>query len=179
MPVRLYVYDEDQCDPKKCTGKKLIRFNMAQEISHIRRAPYGAVVLTPFAEKSVSREDRKAAEEHGVLVMDLSWNEIDGAPSKFPPLRNDLRKRSLPYMLAANPVNWGKPFKLSSVEALAATLYIMGYKEQAAKILSKFSWGEQFIKLNYEPLERYSEVETSGEVVRIQMEYVPPDREEK
>lgn len=174
MAVRLYVYDEGQCDPKKCTGKKLLRFNLAQEIASLRRAPYGAIVLTPFAEKAVSREDRGAAEAHGLMVMDLSWNHIDD----FPKLRKDLRQRSLPYMLAANPVNWGKPFKLSSVEALAASLYIMGYKEQAAHALSKFSWGEQFIKLNQEPLDRYSEVETSAEVVRIQMEYVPPDRGE-
>jgi len=175
MAVRLYVYDEDQCDPKKCTGKKLVRFNLAQEIASLRRAPYGAVVLTPFSEKAISREDRGAAEAHGVMVMDMSWNQID----RFPPLRKDLRQRSLPYMLAANPVNWGKPFKLSSVEALAAALYVMGYKEQAEKALSKFSWGEQFLKLNREPLDRYSEAPTSAEVVRIQMEYVPPDREEE
>jgi pre-rRNA-processing protein TSR3 len=107
--------------------------------------------------------------------MDMSWNQIE----TFPKLRNDLRQRSLPYMLAANPVNWGRPFKLSSVEALAASLYIMGFKEQALQALSKFGWGEQFIKLNQEPLDRYSEAETSAEVVRIQMDYVPPDREER
>ncbi len=174
MAVRLYVYDEDQCDPKKCTGKKLVRFHLAQEIGSLKRTPYGAVVLTPYSKKSISREDREAAEKHGLLVMDMSWNNIE----TFPRLRNDLRQRSLPYMLAANPVNWGKPLKLSSVEALAASLYIMGYKEQALQALSKFSWGEQFIKLNQEPLDRYSEAETSAEVVRIQFEYVPPEREE-
>jgi pre-rRNA-processing protein TSR3 len=174
MAVRLYVYDEDQCDPKKCTGKKLVRFHLAQEIATLKRIPHGTVVLTPYSQKSISREDRAAAEKHGLLVMDMSWNQIE----TFPKLRNDLRQRSLPYMLAANPVNWGKPFKLSSVEALAASLYIMGYKEQALQALSKFGWGEQFIKLNQEPLDRYSEAETSAEVVRIQMEYVPPEREE-
>jgi pre-rRNA-processing protein TSR3 len=163
MAVRLFVYDEDQCDPKKCTGKKLLRFNLAQGIASLRRAPYGAVVLTPFSKKAISREDRAAAD----------WNHIDD----LPPLRHDLRQRSLPYMLAANPVNWGKPFKLSSVEALAASLYIMGYQEQAAQILSKFSWGEQFLKLNREPLDRYSEVDTSAAVVRIQWEYLPPERD--
>jgi pre-rRNA-processing protein TSR3 len=170
--VSLYVYDEDQCDPKKCTGKKMVRFKLAKEVPSLRRMPYGAVILTPFSPKSISREDRAAAEAHGLVVMDMSWNNIEA----FPKLRKDLRQRSLPYMLAANPVNWGKPLKLSSVEALAAALYVMGYQDQAREVLAKFTWGEQFIKLNQEPLDRYSGVETSAEVVRIQMEYVPPER---
>ncbi|MBI0584626.1 MAG: DUF367 family protein [Methanomassiliicoccus sp.] len=173
MAVRLYVYDEDQCDPKKCTGKKLVRFKLAQELGSLKHIPYGAVVLTPYSQKSISREDRAASERHGLVVMDMSWNRIE----TFPRLRSDVRQRSFPYMLAANPVNWGKPFKLSSVEALAASLYIMGYKEQAVQALSKFGWGEQFIKLNQEPLDRYSEVETSAEVVQIQLDYVPPEEE--
>lgn len=32
-------------------------------------------------------------------------------------------------MLAVNPVNYGKPFKLSCAEALAAGLKICGYDE--------------------------------------------------
>ncbi len=172
MSVKLFVHDEDQCDPKRCTGKKLVRFRLASEIPGLRRAPYGVIVLTPFAEKAISREDAARAEAHGILVMDMSWKNID----EFPKLRGDMAQRALPYLLAANPVNWGKPLKLSSAEALAATLYIMGFKDQAREVLSKFSWGEQFLKLNAEPLERYSEASTSAEVVRIQHEYVPAER---
>jgi pre-rRNA-processing protein TSR3 len=62
---------------------------------------------------------------------------------------------------------------LSSVEALAASLYILGEKKQAEEILSKFTWGMNFIDLNREPLERYSQARTSAEVVEIQSEYVP------
>ena len=61
MIVNLYVYDEHQCDPKKCTGRKLMKFNLAQEIASLRRIPHGAVVLTPYAEKAISREDTKTA----------------------------------------------------------------------------------------------------------------------
>ena len=174
MIANLYVYDEHQCDPKKCTGRKLMKFNLAQELSSLRRFPHGALVLTPYAEKAISREDTKTALAHGLIVMDMSWNQID----EFPKLRSDLQQRALPYLLAANPVNWGKPLKLSSVEALAASLYIMGIKEQAIQILSKFSWGEQFIKLNQEPLDSYAAARTSADVVKVQMEFVPPERSE-
>jgi len=175
MPVPLYVHDQAQCDPKRCTGRKLVRFKLARELPSMRAAPRGAVVLTPFSEKALSREDAAAALSRGLIVMDLSWNSMED----FPELRRDLRQRALPYMLAANPVNWGKPFRLSSVEALAASLHIMGFKEQAAEALSKFGWGEQFLVLNREPLDRYSQAATSAEVVAIQMEYLPPDRQDE
>jgi len=166
--IRLYVYDEGQCDPKKCTAKKMIRFGIVQQIPSIRRIPHGAIILDPTAEKAISREDRGRAEARGIVVMDLSWNRID----TFPQVGRDKAPRALPYLLAANPVNWGKPLRLTSAEALAASLYIMGYKEEACKVLEKFTWGEQFLKLNQEPLDRYSEAETSAQVVAIQSDYI-------
>ena len=59
-------------------------------------------------------------------------------------------------MLAANPVNYAKQHKLSSVEALAAALMVMGFRESAARLLNLFKWGETFLTLNSEPLEAYS-----------------------
>ena len=51
----------------------------------------------------------------------------------------------LPLLLAANPVNWGKPSKMTTAEALAASLFLIGREEQARKLLSAFRWGEQFL----------------------------------
>ncbi|MEM0449669.1 MAG: DUF367 family protein [Methanomassiliicoccales archaeon] len=166
--AKILVYDEGQCDPKKCTARKMMRLGLAKKITSLGQAPHGVVVLDPSAEKALSVEDREAALAHGILVMDLSWNKIES----FPKLHIRSRPRALPYLLAANPVNWGKPMRLSSVEAVAAALYIIGLRDQARELLSNFSFGEQFLLLNQEPLERYSSANTSEEVVKIQTEYL-------
>ena len=85
--------------------------------------------------------------------------------------RTRLQPRTLPLLLAANPVNWGKPGKLTTVEALAAALYLMGQNHQATELLSKFRWGEQFMNLNKEPLIAYTEAKSSAELVSLQFEF--------
>ena len=126
------------------------------------------MVLDPASEKAVSAEDLRTVQSSGILVMDLSWKNIES----FPKVGRGTLPRALPYLLAANPVNWGKPKKLSSAEAVAAALYIVGLKEQAKALLSRFSFGEQFLILNKEPLQRYSEASSSAEVVAIQADYI-------
>ena len=164
----LHFYHADQCDPKKCTGKKLARFNLAKLHKNPRTLPRQAIFLDPFALQALSPADDA---RNGIVVLDCSWEEVERV---FPILQRLMMKhRALPYLLAANAVNFGKPFKLSSVEAFAAALYILGEKEQAALILNKFKWGPVFLDLNREPLERYSEAKDSTEVVKIQVDYLP------
>jgi len=79
--------------------------------------------------------------------------------------------RCLPVLVAGNPVNFGIPTKLSTVEALAAALYISAFKEEATELLSMFKWGNTFLELNRERLERYATAKDSTEIVEMQNEF--------
>jgi pre-rRNA-processing protein TSR3 len=161
--MELLIYHADQCDPKKCSGRKLARFGLARLIKHINQLkPF--LVLSPFSEKALSPEDRGT---RGLAALDCSWAHAEEVFARF-----RLKERALPFLVAANPVNFGKPFKLSTVEALAAGLVILGEPKQAEMILSKFSWGHVFLELNREPLQEYAAARDSAEVVRIQMAYL-------
>jgi pre-rRNA-processing protein TSR3 len=165
--ISLYIYHADQCDPKKCTGKKMSRFDLARLYDRVSKLPRSAILLDPMAEKAISPADDPG---YGIIVLDCSWEEVDRI---FPELgKLNLEHRALPFLLAGNPVNFGRPFKLNSAEAFAAALYILGKKEQAKKVLSKFNWGHSFLELNMEPLEEYSKAKDSMEIVEIQSHYI-------
>jgi pre-rRNA-processing protein TSR3 len=74
--------------------------------------------------------------------------------------------------VAANPVSYGTPFRLNTVEAFAGALCILGHREHAEEILGKFRWGHTFLELNAEPLRRYADCADSAEVVDVQAEYL-------
>jgi len=156
--MKLSIYHMKQCDPKKCTGLKLIRLGLAVQV---RKIPY-CTILNPLSEKAFSPEDKR-----DILALDCSWER-----SREIFLRYRKNSRALPYLVAANPVNYGKPTKLSTVEALAGALYMLNEKEKALNILSKFSWGRVFIDLNYEMLEEYSKARNSSEIVEIQKKFI-------
>jgi pre-rRNA-processing protein TSR3 len=165
--IKLYLYHAEQCDPKKCTGKKMVRFKLAHLVEKVNAIPRGSILLDPMAEKALSPADNI---KKGITVLDCSWKHVE---SVFPQLLTlELQHRALPYLVAGNPVNFGRPFKLTSAEAFAASLYILGYKDQAAFILSKFSWGHTFLELNREPLEEYSLAKDSKDILKIQAEYI-------
>ncbi len=164
--VRLLAFHDELCDPKRCTSKKLARHGLLTLVGRLQQLPRGSVVLNPTAGVALSRSDEESAQNRGLCVLDTSWKA-----GRFPRVRGRT-ERALPYLVAANPVNYGKPFLLSSVEALAAALYIMGHKSQAEELLSKFKWGPTFPRLNAEPLSLYQEAEDSLGVVKAQAEFI-------
>ena len=164
--IRVLVHDECQCDPKKCTAKRMIKFGLAKEVP-VRQIPRGSVILSPFAEQALSPADRGHAVKSALVVMDLTWSNIDGFPRP-----KGMNERALPYLLASNPVNWGRPMELNSAEAVVAALMILGEKEQAETVAQRFGWGAEFIRMNGNMLIDYSNAKDSAEVVSIQNEYL-------
>ena len=78
----------------------------------------------------------------------------------------------VPWLLASNPVNYGRPCKLNCAEALAATLFICGFAEDARRVLGKFTWGDSFEALNGDLLGRYAACADGAEVVAAQREFL-------
>ena len=167
--IKLIVYHANEDDPKKCSAKKMAKFNYATLKTHIRKMPKDAILLNPFAQKSISKEDLKIAQKNGIIAVDCSWKNAESA---FDYLDKKNHSRAIPFVVAANPVNYGKALKLSTIEAFAAALYILDYKEKAEKIMKLYKWGKTFLTLNKEPLEDYRKAKTSREIIEAMNQYI-------
>jgi pre-rRNA-processing protein TSR3 len=137
------------------------------------------VVLSPLATRSVSSEDRAVVEAGGVAVVDCSWARLDEVPFAKLNKGNRSNERLLPFLVAVNPVNYGKPLKLSCAEAIAATLFIVGLSEHAHALMNLFKWGPAFYDINKELLDQYAACATSAEVVEIQNKYIEAAEKER
>ncbi len=161
------VYMLQQDDPFKCTAAKLVKFRLALQVKFISR---GTIVLDPFSEHTVLRHDQSVADS--VCAIDCSWERADEV-LKHRRLTARGIPRRLPAMLAANPTNYAKLGKLSSVEALAGALYILNEKDLAVRMMDKFKWGHTFLQLNTNLLDDYATAETEEQVIELEAEYFP------
>ncbi|MFV2016657.1 MAG: DUF367 family protein [Candidatus Heimdallarchaeota archaeon] len=156
----------DQCNKNRCSGARMLKLNLSNRINlnKISRS----IVLSPFASQALSSADKKMATKYGITVIDGSWNRIQDSDKYF-------RKgtpRALPFLIAANPVNYGKPTKLNCAEALASSLWILGERDAAEKLLFPFNWGNAFFDINYERLEGYANCENSSQIIDLQNRFL-------
>jgi len=149
---KLMVYEFRQDDPKKCTSARLRKFRLVRSLRSLKRIPSSAVVLNPTSSRTLSREDRELVHREGLVALDCSWNLSEDIFERDIPGIN----RRLPTLLAGNPTNYGIAGRLSTAEALAAALILTGFRQPANAILSLFKWGETFLSLNQDPLEKYA-----------------------
>ena len=160
MQIQVLMYKQD--DPKKCTAAKIVKFGLAK---NIKKTSGKTLVLDPFAEKTILPKDKKIV--NSIAGIDCSWSYADKTfSSKFSGI-----SRKLPPLFAGNPVNYSKLNKLTTVEALSAGLFILGYFDDAAKLLEKFKWGHTFYELNKNLLDDYSKLESESELEPLLREY--------
>ena len=79
--------------------------------------------------------------------------------------------RKLPPLLAGNPVNYSKINKLTTVEAIAGAIFILGDEKLSRNLLEKFNWGHTFLELNENLLHDYQKVTSEDQVTEIIREY--------
>ena len=162
--MELHVRYEGDDDPEKCSARKLARFDLAALHRSARATPAG-LVLDPHAERALSPADGAPGDR--LVALDCSWETADAEAFEL-----EGPHRALPFLVAGNPVSYGTPFRLSTVEAFAGGLRILGHREHAERVLGKFTWGHTFLELNAEPLERYAACADADEVLAVQAEYL-------
>ena len=151
-----------QDDPKKCTAAKMVKFKIAQDV---RKTTQNNLVLDPFSAETLLPKDKEIVKS--IVGIDCSWNLADEAFSKsFIGI-----KRKLPPLLAGNPVNYSKLNKLTTAEAISASLFILGFKEDALNLLNKFKWGHTFYELNQNLLVEYSKLKSEDDLKIILQDY--------
>ncbi|EPS44597.1 hypothetical protein H072_1379 [Dactylellina haptotyla CBS 200.50] len=161
------MWDFGHCDPKRCSGKKLEKAGLIRTLRIGQK--FGGVVVTPNGKTVVSPADAEIVNEAGAAVVEASWARISEIPfSRI----GGKHERLLPYLVAANPVNYGRPWKLNCAEALAACFYITGHPDWAEEILLPFTWGHAFIEINEDLLDKYAACQDADGVKAAEVDWL-------
>src|SRR2546428_14003824 len=104
--IRLLAYHAGQCDPKRCTSRRLERLGLMTFVPRPSALPSGAILLMPGTDRALSRAHAPRAERRGLAVVGGSWEsgEISEVPQAAP--------RALPFLPSPDPGNYREPFVL-------------------------------------------------------------------
>jgi pre-rRNA-processing protein TSR3 len=170
--LQLRLWDFAQCDPKRCTGLRLVKRGKMMRFP--LKSAFRGIVLSPRATICLSPADADILTLSGLSLIDCSWARLEEIP--FAQMQSG-HHRLLPFLVAANTVNYGRPSQLSCAEAAAATLYICGRKAAAMSLLEEFAWGREFLRINQDVLDLYVSCANAKEVVEKQNTWLAEQEE--
>ena len=78
LNCRLAMWDLGHCNKKRCTGTRLVRQHLVEELR--LGVTFPGIILSPMGKSCVSREDTELIERKGIAVVDCSWNRLDDVP---------------------------------------------------------------------------------------------------
>ncbi|KAI5294644.1 ribosome biogenesis protein tsr3 [Ascosphaera acerosa] len=163
QPFKAACWDLGHCDPKRCSGKRLMNLGIMRDLPIGQK--FAGVVISPNAKRTISPADTPLLEQFGASVVECSWVRTTEVPWNR---IGGKCERLLPYLVAANTVNYGKPWRLNCAEALAAAFAICGHPDWAETVLAPFSYGQAFLDINASLLKRYAACESEDEVKAAQ-----------
>lgn len=140
-----------------------MKLNLMRELNIGQK--HQGVIISPNAKATISPADRETMLQYGAAVVECSWARTSEVPwSKI----GGKCERLLPYLVAANTVNYGKPWRLNCVEALGAAFFICGFEDWAEQILENFNYGRSFLDINSSLLKRYAACKDEEEIKKAQ-----------
>jgi pre-rRNA-processing protein TSR3 len=169
--LKIQVLHTSEDDPKKCTARKLSKFGFVTLIKRLNAIYYNPILLDPYSLKVLSKDDLAHAEKYGLLILDCSWVNAENTFNRIR-TKKKMLTRALPFLVAVNPVNYGKPFQLSTLEAIAGALIILGFRNHAEEILNLYKWSQNFIIMNEQPLLEYEKANSAEEIIEAQKDFV-------
>lgn len=164
---RAACWDLGHCDPKRCSGKRLMKLGLMRELHMGQR--HNGVIITPNGKQVLSPADAPLMDQHGAAVVECSWART--AEVQWAKVGGKC-ERLLPYLVAANTVNYGKPWRLNCVEALAAAFYICRHPDWAEQVLAPFPYGPSFLDINRTVLDKYAACVDDAHVKRTEAEWM-------
>lgn len=132
----------DSQSPEKCTASLCISKGLIEEVKEI---PKHSVLLYPFAEEPLTKDDRKLAERNGLYVIDAPWETL---PYIVGNLNKTIKLRRLTNIEEVSGIYAGSTYKISTAGAVAAALFKLELREQAEEILNNFKWKNVFVRKN-------------------------------
>ena len=127
LATRVCLWEFSQNDARRDSGSKLVRQGLARRLD--ARAAFRGIVLAADAPQILSPADAPVIAAQGLAGVNCSWRGLDAVP--FAALGRPELRRRLPFLVAANEVNYGKPLYLNTAEALAAARRIAGLTRDA------------------------------------------------